>query len=42
MEEERRSLREGSTPEGWSFLKTLRMFLESESEMSADHLFVYE
>ena len=27
---------------GGLFLKTLRMFLESESEMSADHLFVFE
>ena len=32
----------GKHPGGVFFLKTLRMFLESESEMSADHLFVYE
>ena len=43
VEEERRSLLEGSTPEGWFFFKNSeRMFRKSESEMSADHLFVFE
>ena len=43
VEEERKSLQEESTPEGWFFLKNSeRMFRKSESEMSADHLFVFE
>ena len=41
---ERRSLLEGSTPEGWFFFKknSERMFPKSESEMSADLFFVFE
>ena len=41
---QRRSLLEGSTPEGCSFFKNSvrNVKVESESEMSVDHLFVYE
>ena len=39
---EEESLREGSNLEGWFFLKNSEwMFRESESDMSADHLFVF-
>ena len=41
VEEERWSLREGRTLEVL-FKNSERMFRESESEMSADHLFVFE